>query len=283
MAGPGAELLRWVGTVVPGGPVETVTGLRDGGPPWRLTLSSGTDVVLRVGSAAERELLAAEVAGLRAAAAGGLPVPVLLGARLDGGQPAVLTSFVRGSSRISPTPSPFRLRALGAVASRVHAVPVPADLPFRDRPINGVDFAARRRAAPARPLLAEAERVLSGLPAAVGATGLVHGDLWHGNTLWTDHELTALIDWDGAGVGQPGVDLGSLRATRRSATAGRPPRRCWPAGRQRRSGRRRTWPAGIWSRRWPLTRRWTGSSPPSAGRVVPIRIRRPCSSAGTPS
>jgi len=42
-------------------------------------------------------------------------------------------------------------------------------------------------------------------------TVLVHGDLWQGNTMWLDGSLVAIIDWDCAGVGHPGVDLGSLR------------------------------------------------------------------------
>lgn len=41
--------------------------------------------------------------------------------------------------------------------------------------------------------------------------GLVHGDLWHGNTMWDSGALSGLIDWDMAGVGPAGVDLGSLR------------------------------------------------------------------------
>jgi aminoglycoside phosphotransferase (APT) family kinase protein len=40
---------------------------------------------------------------------------------------------------------------------------------------------------------------------------LVHGDLWCGNTLWDGSRLTAVLDWDCAGVGPPGIDLGSLR------------------------------------------------------------------------
>jgi len=36
--------------------------------------------------------------------------------------------------------------------------------------------------------------------------------LWYGNTLWDDDgHLTAIIDWDCAGVGPAGIDLGSLR------------------------------------------------------------------------
>jgi aminoglycoside phosphotransferase (APT) family kinase protein len=63
-----------------------------------------------------------------------------------------------------------------------------------------------------------ARRICSAAEAAVAATrpdegrlGLVHGDLWYGNTLWDDGRLTAVLDWDCAGVGPAGIDLGSLR------------------------------------------------------------------------
>jgi aminoglycoside phosphotransferase (APT) family kinase protein len=47
---------------------------------------------------------------------------------------------------------------------------------------------------------------------ALALTGLVHGDLWYGSTLWDDEgRLTAIIDWDCAGVGPAGIDLGALR------------------------------------------------------------------------
>ncbi|MGH3733856.1 MAG: phosphotransferase [Acidimicrobiales bacterium] len=39
----------------------------------------------------------------------------------------------------------------------------------------------------------------------------MHGDLWSGNVLWRSEELVAIIDWDCAGLGAAGVDLGSLR------------------------------------------------------------------------
>jgi len=41
--------------------------------------------------------------------------------------------------------------------------------------------------------------------------GSVHGDLRSGNTLWRGGELAAVIDWDCAGLGAAGVDLGSVR------------------------------------------------------------------------
>src|SRR5207237_255837 len=61
------------------------------------------------------------------------------------------------------------------------------------------------------PLLQQAdEQVRShGVPAA--ASVFLHGDVWGGNMLWEGDRCVALIDWKTAGVGDPGVDLGSLR------------------------------------------------------------------------
>jgi aminoglycoside phosphotransferase (APT) family kinase protein len=61
------------------------------------------------------------------------------------------------------------------------------------------------------PLLSRADELLAGAAVPVGPTGLVHGDLWEGNTVWHDGELSGTIDWEAAGVGPAGVDLGSLR------------------------------------------------------------------------
>src|SRR5829696_5812052 len=64
--------------------------------------------------------------------------------------------------------------------------------------------------------VATLETFLSGssdLPPMVSAARLreVHGDVWGGNMLWEADRCVALIDWKTAGVGDPGVDLGSLR------------------------------------------------------------------------
>jgi aminoglycoside phosphotransferase (APT) family kinase protein len=40
----------------------------------------------------------------------------------------------------------------------------------------------------------------------------LHGDLWQGNTLWDGDRYSGAIDWDFAGFGPGGFDLGSLRA-----------------------------------------------------------------------
>ncbi|MCW2581765.1 MAG: hypothetical protein JWQ53_555 [Klenkia sp.] len=207
---PSAAQLAWVvATAAPGATVVDVAGLRDRSSPWRVTLSEGPDLVLRVGG--DVDLMRAEVAGRRAAADGGLPVARLLDTALDRTPALLLSVALPGSSRIAEQPDPAHLAALGATAARVAAVPTPAGLPTVDRPVRGVDFAALH-AAFSRPLLVAAADAVDRLGPPVGPVGFAHGDLWHGNTLWSeDGELTGLLDWDCSGLAPAGLDLGSLR------------------------------------------------------------------------
>ena len=125
----------------------------------------------------------------------------------------VLTTRVPGTSAIPPEPDPERLRALGAAAARISSVELtraPA-LPVRSLRIEAEDFAAMRREQGASDLLRAAEAAVAASRPDHGRLGLVHGDLWLGNTLWDDGRLAAVLDWDCAGVGPAGIDLGSLR------------------------------------------------------------------------
>ncbi|MER5771550.1 phosphotransferase [Streptomyces sp. NPDC001985] len=221
MIQPSAATLAWAAAAA-GSEIHDIRGLRDGGSPWLLRLTGGPleAVVLRTGAPGPdgpHAGFAAEAAALELAAGHRLPAPRLIAADPDGrsaGTLAVLTTAVRGSSRIPALPTPGRLRALGAAAAALHAVPLDPrpGLPLRDRSIGGVDFAAMRRDGGLPPLLAEAERAVAGPPPGPGVRPvLVHGDLWQGNTLWEGETLTGIVDWDSAGAGHWGVDLGSLR------------------------------------------------------------------------
>jgi aminoglycoside phosphotransferase (APT) family kinase protein len=214
------ELLAWAVATLGGGPGVRCRGLREGGSPWRIELAGGQVGVLRVLPAAARARLVTEVAALEHAAAHGLPVPRVLAADPDGavvaGTLAVLTTVLPGTSHTpGGPPPPARFRALGALAAAIAAVPAPevsAALPVRTRSIPDVDFPALRRAAPARPLLLAAEEVVAEQLPPRRPPVFVHGDLWQGNTMWDDEGApTGVVDWDSAGVGPAGVDLGSLR------------------------------------------------------------------------
>jgi aminoglycoside phosphotransferase (APT) family kinase protein len=214
VTGPDPRAMSWAAGITGAAGLEVVRGLRDGGSPWLLR-ADGRELVFRVGQEGDLGAFATEVAALRLAAGAGVPVPALL-AHDDGtaaGVPVVLTERLPGSSQIPPEPDPSHLRALGAAAARLHAVRLEpsAQLPRRGRPIETVDFEQMRRVHGASSLLEEAEVLITQARPAGGRSVLVHGDLWHGNTMWSDGTLTGLIDWDCAGAGDPGVDLGSLR------------------------------------------------------------------------
>ena len=220
MAQPDPGLLRWVtNSVDPGASVVSVTGLRRGESPWLVKLSSAPidEVVVRVGDESSVALLATEAAALEAIATSDVPGPRLLDVAMGGpttpGLFALVMTRVPGTSRSTMEPSTARLRALGKAIAIVHAAPVPTSprLPVRQRPVEPVDFDAARRSEPARPLLVEAEDVRRRIPLPDHQPVFVHGDFWHGNTMWDDDQLTGIIDWECAGIGHPGIDLGMQR------------------------------------------------------------------------
>lgn len=213
-----------------GGGAELVAAepLRPDGRPWLLQfLRSGTSgpvvqAVVKTGDAEWRAELATEAAALAVAEAHGLAAPRVIDADLVGdeaGALAVLFTFVDGSSDIPLDASRERLQALGAAAAEFHAVPrQPCDeLPLRERHMPWIDLSSERRAGeqPSTPLLDAGDELLTRLPDPVAAGEqlvFVHGDLWQGNTMWLgDGTYAGTIDWEAAGAGSYGVDLGSLR------------------------------------------------------------------------
>jgi hypothetical protein len=198
VAYPDAEVFDWASAVLDT-EVTVLRGLRHGGSPWLLR-AGGREVVLRVARGEQAAETATEVAAM------------IYAARVTG-YGLVLTACMPGTSVIPPEPDPGRLQALGAAAARISSIevtPAPA-LPVRSRPIEAEDFASMRREQGAPDLLRAAEAAVAATRPEDDHLGLVHGDLWYGNTLWDDGRLTAVLDWDCAGVGPAGIDLGSLR------------------------------------------------------------------------
>jgi aminoglycoside phosphotransferase (APT) family kinase protein len=199
-------LWRWRGC----GLAQGLGGIDRGG--------EAVEAALRIGDpdTGTRQRLATEAAALAFAEDHRLAAPRLLAVDLDGdtaGRPALLMTVLAGSSKIPTIASVARLRASGAAAATLHAVttvPRP-DLPLRVRPLADVDFEAERWATGSSPLLDAAEEWLHETPMPQGVTVFVHGDLWQGNTLWAGEACVGMVDWDAAGVGHPGIDLGSLR------------------------------------------------------------------------
>lgn len=270
-APPDPALLAWALQALrpsPGDHGVVCTGLRDGRPPWLIEIDGERAAVLKIVPAGTAISPATEVAALELAGSYGLPVPRVLVADVEGavapGSLAVVTTVLPGSSRTSSAPSVERFRRLGELAAAIHRVPAPsptAELPARERPIPGVDFAALRRAAEPRPLLVAAEETLADRALPERAPVFVHGDLWQGNTLWDGDSLTGVVDWDCAGVGAAGIDLGSLRCDA-WMTAGREAAAAVLAGYEEAAGR----PADDLAH-WDAVAAL--STPPTIDRLVP--------------
>ena len=225
---PSDQVLRWAAGAVGGTCVVSVESLSSSGHrpsgTFRLriegTAAGTTDVILKVSVPRwiTDGMVITNARALQLAETHGLAAPRLIAADLDGrasGTVATLETFLSGSAI-----SRRRFRSPGSgkrepplPGSTPSAMEPQADLPHRPRPCAVDDRAAERRrgSMPTTPLLQEAdERVRShGVPAA--ASVFLHGDVWGGNMLWEGDRCVALIDWKTAGVGDPGVDLGSLR------------------------------------------------------------------------
>ena len=208
------RIVEWVLGVVGGHRLVSVTGLREGGPPWLLrfdTPEGEERAVLRVDSPPAAAGHERETLGIELARAGDVPVAKVIARRADELAAVLLFEYVDGKSCQPLEPDPERLSTLGCIAARISAGDLgKTPLPTVSHPIPMFDFdALRARSRPQPLLLAAQERVAA--TAADDPVGFVHGDLWSGNTLWCDAQLAAVIDWDCAGVGAAGIDLGSLR------------------------------------------------------------------------
>ncbi|GAA4155813.1 hypothetical protein GCM10022286_05290 [Gryllotalpicola daejeonensis] len=210
---PTRDQLIWVLQLVGGDGIADVTPLKLGGSPWLVRWTGGDGggrAVLHLGDRTDAERQARAETAMPIADQHGVPVPDVLGSRLDDESAMLLIEWIDGRSTRPVEPDVERIEALGAMAAVIFRANLGGvRLAEVTRPIDGVDFAAMRAAHP-HPLLDEAARRLDGAPPE-GPTGLVHGDLWSGNALWNGDDLVAVIDWDCAGVGPAGVDLGSLR------------------------------------------------------------------------
>lgn len=172
------------------------------------------------------ESLTVEAALLRAAAAGGVPVPAVH-FELPEGSPAgegYAMARIDGEtvgSRILKAPELALARKglayqCGAVLARIHAVPVhgmsglPAHTPQQEWEALQARYLATGQD---RPVFDFAFRWLSeNLPQSTAST-LVHGDFRNGNLIIGPDGIRAVLDWELAHIGSPVSDLGWLCVT----------------------------------------------------------------------
>ncbi|ACO46830.2 phosphotransferase [Deinococcus deserti] len=130
----------------------------------------------------------------------GLPVPTPVHHR-----PGLLvTTFLEGQNGATALADP---RQLARFLVRLHALdPAGMGLPLLSGPCP----------APAAPDESLSEsRIRSALhdlnQGEPGRLSVLHGDLWPGNTLWQAGQLSAVLDWEDAAVGDPLADVGNTR------------------------------------------------------------------------
>lgn len=222
-----AALNAWLGveitaaSLLPGGAIQQ---------NWALILADGREWVLRTDNAATLAVSlprAAEYALLRAAHAEGVTVPEPLAVCEDA---SIIGAPFFVMRRVGGTATAFRLakaaaarggddalvRALGAELARIHRITPPReDLAFLGAPPAnaGLAFITAMQArldagATPRPALewglaGLARHLLAPLPPV-----LCHNDFRTGNLMVEGHAVTAVLDWEFAGWGDPHADLG---------------------------------------------------------------------------
>jgi aminoglycoside phosphotransferase (APT) family kinase protein len=218
-----SDVLHWVEHVIGHGAAVTGTEVlkaKKTQPTWLLHLDEqgrSMRAVLKVSPLGWEGGVSSEATALELLKDLGIPAPGLLGVNVDGrtGSLLLLQTYLPGSN--SPeTQSPLlRMRAFGAATAHLHGARLPVDhrLPHIDRPVWHDHYIPDRQEgrAPTTPLLQAAEQVWASIRPPDHDEVLVHGDHHHGNVLWKGDTVIALIDWDGAGAGNPGLDLGWAR------------------------------------------------------------------------
>lgn len=164
----------------------------------------------------------AEAALLRAAAAGGVPVPGVRTVLVpdDGLGNGYVMDRVDGETRGRKLAHAAVFEAArarlahdcGSTLARIHALPAAA-LPWLRHGAAAEELAAwherQRRSCTARPVFAWAARWLAdNVPLAPRVPVLVHGDFRNGNLVVGPEGLRAVLDWELAHRGDPMEDLG---------------------------------------------------------------------------
>ena len=166
------------------------------------------------------QLAAASFHALRLVRAHGIPAPEPIyldetGAVL--GAPGIVTRFVEGRQETDRRDPVAWAAALARLLVRIHDIsPSEKD---RQHLFDGNHMALyilrgdepERRAGHAlADVIYDTVRELRSSVSPV-ATSLIHMDYWHGNVLWRDRQVTAILDWDHASYGDPVLDVSYFR------------------------------------------------------------------------
>ena len=128
------------------------------------------------------------------------------------GEPLIVMTFIEGAPLPPGHNADAWTRQMADALVAVHSTPVDRLPPgFRrgESPNDRVDRIISRPPERPDPLWDE---VAAAVPRAMklltpNAPTLIHGDFWFGNTIWRDGRLAGIIDWDGARIDDPALDV----------------------------------------------------------------------------
>ena len=156
-----------------------------------------------------RRSVAAEAAVLTALERSDVPAPQLVASTSDeaAGGPALLMTHVPGRVLLMPRDREHWLRQMAQMLARIHKLDA-TGAPFESWLDPG------RLTPPADASRADIWREAFALvaePRTPTRTCFIHRDYQHFNLLWSRERLTGVVDWSGAGVGPPDIDVGHCR------------------------------------------------------------------------
>jgi len=150
-----------------------------------------------------------------------IPVPRPLYLDEDGmmlGTPGIVTGYVPGELVASPSDPPSWARSLATMLARIHSVPCdPTARRFLLDANAEASWFLRSGSVPeymkAHPDGAQVWQAARDLWACLqqSPVGLVHIDYWSGNILWDEGRIAAVVDWEEAAYGDPGIDVAYCR------------------------------------------------------------------------
>lgn len=134
------------------------------------------------------------------------------------GTPGIVTSYVPGEQVASPSEPVSWARSLAMMLAKIHSIPcdIAAEAFLLDANSEATWF-LRSGFVPdymkAHPDGAAVWQTAHGLWLNIqqAPAGLVHIDYWSGNILWDAGRIVAVVDWEEAAYGDPGIDVAYCR------------------------------------------------------------------------
>jgi len=149
----------------------------------------------------------------------GLPVPTPVYLDEHGavfGTPALVLEYLEGEFDFSLPPAADRPKEMARLLSRIHSVEI-SRIESARVPSLPTSYLSLCRDAPGFPNEELAESHIRQVlkqnwpPAASNPPVLLHGDFWSGNVLWRGGEISGVIDWEDAWIGEPLLDIAGTR------------------------------------------------------------------------